>query len=238
MPMVEAHRPPALGDVLPPGATTGIGSLPHRSVHEAAAFVLREYDLPAIPTLPRRSPAEGMIAQAVVGIRGITLGQYGSVAVDRDAVDPSSPVATDLANDAYAALRTFLSTAARAAWPRPGEVAVRRLRSRSAWRSRGRASRRRGVRRRSGRRALPWADDHGRRRRRPPRLAAGRLARRAVVRRADAPRLPDRPRSGHRPPVERDGGRAADGHRRGALLCGCGHRLVAGHGSGHGWRSP
>ncbi len=112
MSMVQAHRPPALGDVLPPGATTGIGSLPHRSVHEAAAFALREYDLPAIPTLPRRSPAEGMIAQAVVGIRGITLGQYGSVAVDRDAVDPGSPVATDLANDAYAALRTFLSTAA------------------------------------------------------------------------------------------------------------------------------
>ena len=88
MPMVEAHRPPALGDVLPPGGTTGIGSLPHRSVHEAAAFALREYDLPTIPTLPRRSPAEGMIAQAVVGIHGITLGQYGSIAVDRRAVDP------------------------------------------------------------------------------------------------------------------------------------------------------
>ena len=41
--------------------------------------------LPAIPTLPRRSPAEGMIAQAVVGIAGVTLGQYGSIAVDVDA---------------------------------------------------------------------------------------------------------------------------------------------------------
>ncbi|MGH8919629.1 MAG: hypothetical protein ACRD0H_15075, partial [Actinomycetes bacterium] len=105
-------HPPPLGGALRPGATTGIGSLPHRSVHDAAAFALREYDLPAIPTLPRRSPAEGMIAQAVVGINGITLGQYGSVAVDRAAVDPSAPVATDLTDDAYGALRAFLTTAA------------------------------------------------------------------------------------------------------------------------------
>ena len=34
-------------------------------------------ELPAIPTLPKRSPAESMVAQAVLGIRGITVGQYG-----------------------------------------------------------------------------------------------------------------------------------------------------------------
>ena len=65
------QRPPALGTQLRPGATTGIGSLPHRSVHEAASFALCKYELPAIPSLPRRSPAEGMIAQAVVGINGV-----------------------------------------------------------------------------------------------------------------------------------------------------------------------
>jgi len=32
--------PPALGDGLRPGAATGIGSLPHRSVHDAATFAL------------------------------------------------------------------------------------------------------------------------------------------------------------------------------------------------------
>lgn len=95
-----------------PGATTGIGSLPHRNLQEAADFALREFDLPVIPTLPRRSPAEGMIAQAVVGIDGITLGQYGSIAVDRDTIDPATPVRTDLGNDAYGALRAFLSLAA------------------------------------------------------------------------------------------------------------------------------
>ena len=88
----DPHRPgravPALGESLRSGAATGVGSLPHRSVHDAAAFALREYDVPAIPTLPRRSPAEGMIAQAVVGINGVTLGQYGSIAVDVDALDP------------------------------------------------------------------------------------------------------------------------------------------------------
>jgi hypothetical protein len=111
-PARDVPVPPALGEVLRPGAATGIGSLPHRSVHDAATFALREYELPAIPTLPRRSPAEGMIAQALVGISGVTLGQYGSIAVDIDHLDPEAPVATDLGHDAYAGLRAFLTTAA------------------------------------------------------------------------------------------------------------------------------
>jgi hypothetical protein len=106
-----ARPVPSLGEGLRPGAATGIGSLPHRSVHEAAAFALREYEVPAIPSLPRRSPAEGMIAQAVVGINGVTLGQYGSIAVDPHALDPCAPVVTDLANDAFAGMRVFLAAA-------------------------------------------------------------------------------------------------------------------------------
>ena len=39
-------------------------AFPHRDPRQAAAFALAAFDLPAIPTLPRRSPAEGMIAQA------------------------------------------------------------------------------------------------------------------------------------------------------------------------------
>ena len=52
-----------------------------------------------------------MIAQALVGIGGVTLGQYGSIAVDVDRLDPDAPVATDLGHDAYGGLRAFLSTA-------------------------------------------------------------------------------------------------------------------------------
>lgn len=103
---------PAYGATVRPGATTGIGSLPHRSAHDAASFALREYDLVAIPTLPRRSPAEGMIAQALVGIAGVTLGQYGSIAIDADRLDPAEPVATDIGHDAYGGLRAFLDQAA------------------------------------------------------------------------------------------------------------------------------
>ena len=44
--------------VVEPGSTTGIGSLPHRNAKHAAEFSLDAYDIPAIPTLPRRSPAE------------------------------------------------------------------------------------------------------------------------------------------------------------------------------------
>ena len=109
---VELPMVPPLGDALRPGACTGVGSLPHRSVHDAAAFALREYDVPAIPTLPRRSPAEGMIAQALVGIGGVTLGQYGSIAVDADHLDPAAAVETDIGHDAYGGLRAFLADAA------------------------------------------------------------------------------------------------------------------------------
>jgi hypothetical protein len=94
------------------GLTTGIGSLPHRDGHEAARFALGAMTLPAIPTLPRRSPAEGMIAQAVVGIEGITVGQYGSIAVDVRRIDPINPVRTDIEHDAFGGFRDFLDEAA------------------------------------------------------------------------------------------------------------------------------
>lgn len=94
------------------GTATGVGSLPHRDAHRAAEFALRTCpDLPAIPSLPRRSPAEGMIAQAVVGIRGVRAGQYGSLSVDVDLVDPAADVITDLDHDAYGGLRAFLAAA-------------------------------------------------------------------------------------------------------------------------------
>lgn len=98
---------------LRPGAATGVGSLPHRSAGDAVRFALTHYDVPAIPSLPRRSPAESMVAQAVVGINGITAGQYGSIAVDAGAVDPGAPVVTDLATDSFHSLRRFLDVAAR-----------------------------------------------------------------------------------------------------------------------------
>ena len=68
---------------IPSGIATGMGGLPHRDAAEAAEFVLEQMELAAIPTLPRRSPAEGSIAQAMVGMRGITVGQYGSISVDQ-----------------------------------------------------------------------------------------------------------------------------------------------------------
>jgi len=73
---------------------------------------LSTLELPAIPTLPKRSPAEGMIPQALVGLAGITVGQYGSIAFDAAAFDPEAPVITDLAHDAFAGWRAFLAAAA------------------------------------------------------------------------------------------------------------------------------
>jgi len=109
VPELGASIPP-LGDPRP-GTATGVGSLPHRSAGEAARFAFAEYDLPAIPSLPRRSPAESMIAQAAVGIEGITAGQYGSLAVDARRVDPEAPAVTDLSGDGFRGMRAFLHCA-------------------------------------------------------------------------------------------------------------------------------
>ena len=93
---------------------------------EAVHFAITEYDVPAIPSLPRRCPAEGMIAQAVVGINGVTAGQYGSIAVDPAAVDPYAPVITDIATDSFCG-SAALPRPRRGGRPRrTGQVAVRR----------------------------------------------------------------------------------------------------------------
>lgn len=94
-----------------PGSTLGVGSLPHRDGESAARFSLEHFDIAVVPRLPRRSPAEQLVAQAIVGARGVTLGQYGTIAVDVDALDPDAPVVTDLRSDNFAGFRSFLDVA-------------------------------------------------------------------------------------------------------------------------------
>ena len=94
------------------GAATGIGSLPHVDPYAAAAFVLERLpDLPAIPSLPQRSPAESMLAQAAAGIPGVDVDAQGGLVVDRATVDPWVPIETDLDGDAFGGLRGFLDVA-------------------------------------------------------------------------------------------------------------------------------
>lgn len=93
------------------GMSMAIGSLPHLSLVDAVTLSLSSTDIVTIPTLPKRSPAESMIAQALVGIVGVTVGQYGSIAVDIALVDPHSPVSTNLDSDAFGGFRSFLSCA-------------------------------------------------------------------------------------------------------------------------------
>jgi hypothetical protein len=94
--------------VVPSGATVGHGVLPHRQVGQAVDFAFDAYDVPTAPVLPRRSPAEAAIAQALVGTPGVMMGQYGSLAIDVARLDPDAPVDTNLASDGFAATRAFL----------------------------------------------------------------------------------------------------------------------------------
>ncbi len=92
-------------------ATVGVGSLPHRSAETAAAFSLDAFDVPTIPSLPRRSPAEAPVAQALVGAPGVIFGQYGTLGIDVPALDPTADVSTDLWRDTFLGFRTCLDLA-------------------------------------------------------------------------------------------------------------------------------
>ncbi len=94
------------------GQSVGIGSLPHRDEKAAAAFSIAEFDIATIPSLPTRSPAEGMIGQAIGGLPGVSFGQYGSFAVDPVGLVDEVPITTDLGADAFGGLRAFLDLAA------------------------------------------------------------------------------------------------------------------------------
>ena len=100
-------------DVIAPCSTMGVGSLPHRDAATAAEFAWTTTTIPTLPTLPRRSPAEGMIAQALVGIEGVTVGQYGGINVDTQVLERDVPTTVDFLADAFGGYRAFFEAARR-----------------------------------------------------------------------------------------------------------------------------
>ncbi len=93
------------------GATAGVGSLPHLDADAAAAFAIGEFDIATIASLPKRSPEETMLGQAVVGVRGVYLDADGGLVVDPSLVKPNATVATDFDRDAFSGMRAFLDLA-------------------------------------------------------------------------------------------------------------------------------
>jgi methionine synthase II (cobalamin-independent) len=91
------------------GMATGIGSLPHGDAAAATAFVLEHTpDLPSAPQLSAARRAEGMLAQAAVGIPGVRVKRTGTLAVDRELFDPEAVIDTDLDGDGWLGTRHFL----------------------------------------------------------------------------------------------------------------------------------
>lgn len=93
-------------------STVGVGGLPHRAADAAAEFSIAAFDVLTLPSLPRRSPAEAPVAQALAGTPGITMGQYGAVSIDVDRLDPDAEVRTELWRDEFTGLRACLELAA------------------------------------------------------------------------------------------------------------------------------
>lgn len=76
----------------------------------ALDFAWNTSAIPTIPSLPRRSPAEGMIAQALSGIEGVSFGQYGSISIDATSLVVSPNITTNIDCDAFGAFAAFLHT--------------------------------------------------------------------------------------------------------------------------------
>jgi methionine synthase II (cobalamin-independent) len=97
--------------VLPAGAATAIGSLPHRDARQAAALVLRCLpELPAAPELPRRSACETMVSRWAGAIPEVDVDPDGALSISaRDCGEPVAPV---LDRERHDGLLTFLDLAA------------------------------------------------------------------------------------------------------------------------------
>lgn len=67
--------------MLPPLATSGIGSLPHTQLELALQQALL-VDVPAAPQLPRRDAAEYMVPQALEGLHGLRADAEGNAELD------------------------------------------------------------------------------------------------------------------------------------------------------------
>jgi methionine synthase II (cobalamin-independent) len=95
------------------GTVTGIGSLPHDDAATAVAFVLdRLSDLPAAPTLPNVDPRQGLLAEGVWGIQGVTVDADGTVTAEGK-LDPAAPLADEaLEGPPFAGTRAFLAAVA------------------------------------------------------------------------------------------------------------------------------
>lgn len=102
------------GALLPSGATSMVGSLPHRDRREAVRFVLAQTpDLPAAPTLPAAHPLEGMLAQAAWEVPGLDVHADGTFTVDVRSLDPEAPTGDPaLCGEPFASWRAFLAEVA------------------------------------------------------------------------------------------------------------------------------
>jgi hypothetical protein len=74
---------PALS-LLPPRATTAIGSLPHTQGELGLQLAL-QLDVPFLPELPSANPGEFMMASALEGLPGLSFDTQGMCTVDRRA---------------------------------------------------------------------------------------------------------------------------------------------------------
>jgi hypothetical protein len=202
---------------LSPGATLGVGGLPHRNPLQAAEFALASYDIATLPSLPRRSPAESTIGQALAGVAGVAFGRHGDMTIDVARLDPQALVVTDLGRSSLRRVsgvhpvgeRTFLYRSGGVALCRPGvsRVALMRPERHLIWPSKSGCSPLAHMCELS---PMPCDESCPASPQLDPRRAVGRCS--------DGPFVTDFARTSSRSPVIGDGRGRTGGNRRRALL--------------------
>lgn len=94
------------------GAVTGVGSLPHVDTAAAIDFVLETApDLPYVPQLLNAEPADHMIVQGLLGVRGVEYVVGHGLVVDPTMLHPLAKVVPTLDHAAYHAFHAFAERA-------------------------------------------------------------------------------------------------------------------------------
>lgn len=99
--------------MLPSGALTGVGSVPHVDAQDAVAWVLRW--CPVMPFVPQRSassPAEAMINQVLTGLTSVHASLEGTVHGTISEAVLRDPPQADLTGPEFESLRTFVDVVA------------------------------------------------------------------------------------------------------------------------------
>jgi len=115
-------------ELIAPGTTVGAPELPHRHVPAALDFAFDAFDIPTAAALPRRSPDESSLGQALSGLARVTETPDGELHIEVEPGATWASIGTGLDAPAFEALQAFIERCRRrdhagvVRWTLPGPL--------------------------------------------------------------------------------------------------------------------